>query len=246
MTGAKEDDLGPVDGLGPHGVQLAREDRLGRPEVEPGQRAERFAEERRVGRDEHRELVEDPLDLRLLGHLCLAPGVAQLHDDEGLDEQGLAAAGGVVDDALDPRAGVGLDRHHVAAVAERDDRLLERRSRAPSRRAYPAAGGGGRRPPEPRRAARRGGAMPCRGARRRGRSCGRACCAAPAGRGPRGQGRGAAGAARRRGRSPGVPPRPGSRRSRGTGLGRGGRTGPPARPRARCRGPSRCRSPAVP
>ena len=31
-----------------------------------------------------------------------------------------------MDDALDPRSSLGLDGHHVAAVAERDDRLLER------------------------------------------------------------------------------------------------------------------------
>ena len=49
-------------------------------------------------------------------------------DDERLDEQRLAAARGVVDDALDPGAGVGPDWDHVAPVAERDDRLLERRA----------------------------------------------------------------------------------------------------------------------
>ena len=75
--------------------------------------------------DERRELVEDPLDLLLLRELRLAPGVAQLDDDERLDEQRLAAAGRVVDDALDPALRLGLDRHDVAAVPERDDRLLE-------------------------------------------------------------------------------------------------------------------------
>ena len=30
-----------------------------------------------------------------------------------------------MDDPLDPRAGLGLDRHDIAAVAERDDRVLE-------------------------------------------------------------------------------------------------------------------------
>ena len=52
--------------------------------------------------DERRQLVEDPLDLLLLGDLRLAPGVAELDGDERLDEQRLAAAGRVVDDALDP------------------------------------------------------------------------------------------------------------------------------------------------
>ena len=58
--------------------------------------------------------------------LRLAPGVAQLDHDERLDEQRLAAARLVVDDALDPALGLGADGHDVAAVAQRDDRLLER------------------------------------------------------------------------------------------------------------------------
>jgi hypothetical protein len=75
---------------------------------------------------ERRQLVEDPLDLLLLRGLRLAPGVAELDRDHRLDEQRRAAAGRVVDDALDPGPRLGLDRDHVAAVAERDDRLLER------------------------------------------------------------------------------------------------------------------------
>ena len=126
MAGAQQDDLGAVGGLRPDPVHLGGELRLGRPEVEPGERVERVAERFRVGGDQRRELVEDPLDLLLLGRLRLPPRIAELDGDHRLHEQRLAAARGVVDDPLDAAAGLRLDRDHVAAVAERDDRLLER------------------------------------------------------------------------------------------------------------------------
>ena len=112
-------------GLGARRVHLARELGLGGPEVELGEGAERLAQRPGVRADQRRQLVEDALDLRLLGGLRLAPRVAELDDDQRLDEQRLAAARRVVDDALDPALRLGPDRHHVAAVAERDDRLLE-------------------------------------------------------------------------------------------------------------------------
>ena len=80
-----------------------------------------------VAADERRQLVEDALLLGLDRQLRLAPGVAQLDHDQRLDEQRLAAARLVVDDALDLALGIGADRHDVAAVAQRDERLLERR-----------------------------------------------------------------------------------------------------------------------
>ena len=112
--------------LGPGRAHLARELRLGRPEVEPGEGVERLAQRPDVRADQRGQLVEDPLDLLLLGELRLAPGVAELDDDERLDEQRLAAPGRVVDDALDPALRLGLHGHDVAPVPERDDRLLER------------------------------------------------------------------------------------------------------------------------
>ena len=102
MARAEQDDLGALGGLGADAVQLGGELRLGRPEVEAGERTERLPERLAVRRDERRQLVEDPLDLLLLGGLGLAPGVAELDGDQRLDEQRLAAAGRVVDDALDP------------------------------------------------------------------------------------------------------------------------------------------------
>ena len=178
-----------------------------------------------------------------LGDLRLAPGVAQLDRDERLDEQRLAAARRVVDDALDPRPGLGLDRHDVAAVAERDDRLLERAAelRADERvepAAEPVVGD-----PDGRAQRRRGAARPCRAARRPGRSCGPASSGAPAAGGARGRARAAAAAARRRGASRAARSRRASRRSRGTAPGRGGRRGPRARSPGRCRAPPRSRRP---
>ena len=125
MTGRQEDHLEPGGRLGAAAVHLGREMSLGAPEVEPGEGVERLAQERRIGGHEDGQLVEDPVDLGLLGDLRLPPGVAELHGHERLHEQGLAAPRRVVDDALDLAPRLGLDRHDVAPVAERDDRLLE-------------------------------------------------------------------------------------------------------------------------
>ena len=114
------------DRLGAGRAHLAGELRLGRPRSRTGQGGERLAQRPGVRADERGQLVEDPLDLLLLGELRLAPGVAELDDDERLDEQRLAAPRRVVDDALDAALRVGADGHDVAAVAQRDDRLLER------------------------------------------------------------------------------------------------------------------------
>ncbi len=124
MTGPEEDHLGSVGRLGPHPVELSRQLGLGGPEVEAGEGRQRLAEFRGVGGNERRQLVEDPLDLGLGRELRFPPGIAELDGNERLDEERLAAAGRVVDDALDLRAGLRLDWHHVAAVAERDDRVL--------------------------------------------------------------------------------------------------------------------------
>ena len=95
-----------------------------------------------VGADERRQLVEDAALLLVDGRLGLAPGVAQLDDHQRLDEQRLAAARRVVDDALDLGPRLGPDRDDVAAVAERHDRLLERAAELrPDERVQP--------PPEP-------------------------------------------------------------------------------------------------
>jgi hypothetical protein len=126
MTGRQEDDLGPLGDLGAAAVHVGRERGLGGPQVEPRERAERLAQRVRVGRHERRQLVEDAGHLLALGDLRLSPGVPELDGHERLDEQGLTAPRGVVDDALDPGPCLGLDRDHVAAVAQRDDRLLER------------------------------------------------------------------------------------------------------------------------
>ncbi len=106
-------------------LHLRRKGGLGGPQVEPGERLERRGQRVGVGGHERRQLVQDPGDLLGLGDLGLPPGIAELDRDERLDEQGLAAPRGVVDDALHAGARLGLDRDHVATVAERDDRFLE-------------------------------------------------------------------------------------------------------------------------
>ncbi len=78
-----------------------------------------------VASDKGAEAAEDALDLALLFHLGLAPGVAQLDDGQGLHEDGGAAGGDVVDDALHLAAHLGLDGDDVAAVAQGDYRLLD-------------------------------------------------------------------------------------------------------------------------
>ena len=126
MARREQDDL-LVGGWGrPDPVHLGGQLRLRGPEVELGERLERLREHRRVCADERAELVEDPADLLVDRRLRLAPRVAQLDDDERLHEQRLAAARRIVDDALHLAAGIGPHGHHVASVAHRDDRLLER------------------------------------------------------------------------------------------------------------------------
>jgi hypothetical protein len=135
----QQHDLGPIGGVGPCAIHVAGEGGLGGPQVEPRQRIQRLAQGRCVRRDQGGQFVEDPGDLLGFGDLGLPPGIAQLHGDEWLDEQRLAAARGVVDDALDPRPGLGLDRHHVPTVAQRDDGLLERVAQfGPDERVQPA------------------------------------------------------------------------------------------------------------
>ena len=102
VPGRQEDRLGAVGRFRPAGPHLRGQRRLGRPQVEPGERVERLAQGLGVGRHEGGQLVEDARDFLGLGDLRLAPGVAQLDRDERLDEQRLAAARRIVDDALDP------------------------------------------------------------------------------------------------------------------------------------------------
>ena len=71
------------------------------------------------------EVAQDALDLALLLELELAPAVAHLDDLQGLQEDGGAGGGDVVDDAGELGAHLRLDGDDVAAVAEGDDRLLE-------------------------------------------------------------------------------------------------------------------------
>ena len=123
---AEQDDLRPFGDVGRNGIHLLGEMGLGGPEIEARECFERLPQRPDLAGDHHRQLVEDPLDLGLLRHLGLAPGVAQLNGHDRLHEQRLAAAGRIVDDALHLAAGIGADRDHVSAAAQRDDGLLQR------------------------------------------------------------------------------------------------------------------------
>ena len=125
VPGGQQHDLESLGGPGTGSAHVRRERCLCRPEIEMSQAAQRVTQVHGVRGDERGQLIEDPGDLLGLGDLGLAPGVPELDRDERLDEQRLAAARRVVDDPLDPRPRLGLDRHHVAPVAQRDDRLLE-------------------------------------------------------------------------------------------------------------------------
>lgn len=79
----------------------------------------------RVVSDEAGEGVEDGLDLLLLGQLVGAQLVAELQHGERLHEDGRAAGGLVDDEAGELALVLGLHGHDAAAVALRDDGLLE-------------------------------------------------------------------------------------------------------------------------
>ena len=125
MTGPEQDDLRPRRGLGPGGIEIGGQPRLGGPQVEPRQRPEGVAQRDGVGRHEGGQFVEDALDLVAFGGLRLAPGIAELDGNQRLHEQRLAATRRIMEDALDAAPGLGPDRHDVAAVAQRHDRFLE-------------------------------------------------------------------------------------------------------------------------
>ena len=126
MAGTQQDDLRANGHRRAGRVHLLGKARLGAPQVKPRQRTEQLAERPGLAPDQRRQLVEDPLDLLLGCHLRLAPHVAQLDGHEWLHEERLPAPGGVMDNPLDAAPGISAHRQDVAAIAERDDRILER------------------------------------------------------------------------------------------------------------------------
>ena len=228
-------------------VHLRRELRLRDPEVELRERVERLAQQRRVRGDERATARRGSGSTSSSTAACASRHALP----SSTTTSGSTNSVWPLPDAswtmpLTCDSGLGTDRHDVAAVAERDDRLLERAAelRADERvqpAAEPVVGD-----PDGARAGRRVAATRCRAARRRGRSCGRACSAAPAAGGLRVRARAAAAGAPRRGASRGGPRRRGSRRSRGTAARRGGRRAPRGRSTGRCRARPRCPTPAAP
>ena len=87
-----------------------------------------FDAARRLGGDPPHGLGQEPEDARFLGPLLrlqFAERVAELEHVLGLDEEGLARRGGVVDDALDLAPVLRLQGHHVATVPHGVDRIAE-------------------------------------------------------------------------------------------------------------------------
>ena len=72
-----------------------------------------------------RQALEDARDFALLGQRQLLHVVAGLDDGHRLDEERRARRGLVVHDAGEKAAVLGLDRQHVALVADRHDGILE-------------------------------------------------------------------------------------------------------------------------
>ena len=125
--------------------RMARAERAGpRPETRPARRASgaRACRTRAPGRsrpsprrarasasarraDGGRQLAQDPLDLLALGAGGLGLAVVQLDDLERLDEERLARARRVVDDARHAAARARLHREHGPAAALGDEVLLQ-------------------------------------------------------------------------------------------------------------------------
>ena len=93
-----------------------------------------------------RERAQDAPRLLALGEDLLAQDVVHLDDRLRLDEHRLPAGRAVVDDAGHGAAAAGLHRDDVAVLAQRDDRLLDRRGvrrlpHQPLQRAHDVAAG---------------------------------------------------------------------------------------------------------
>ncbi len=94
-------------------------------EVDCTERLDEGRERTGLLRDYGGERAEDPLRLVTLGAGRLGQAVVPLDDREGLDEERLARAGGVVDDAGHARPGRGPHGEHRPAAAPGDEPLLE-------------------------------------------------------------------------------------------------------------------------
>ena len=234
-------------GLRPDAVQLRREAGLGGPEVEPGERVERLAQ---VARRWPPTSADSSSRIRS-SSACTAAAPRARRCPAPRRRAARRTASGRCPTAswtmpLTLRPRVGADRHDVAAVAERDDRLLERAAELRADQLVEAAAqpvvGDADAAPQAAQAGRRGVEQLARGVE----AALRACCAAPAADGCAGRGRAAAAGAPRRGTWRAGRQRRASPRSRGTAARPGGRPGRPGRPTGRCRGRHRSRRPAAP
>ena len=101
---------------------------------QPGAREDEVERDKRVivlldcifiQRDLVRQLGQNALDLGLLAALEHLDLVVDFHDRRGLDEYSRAGGRGIVHEARDVAAVLGLDRHNIAPVSLGDDGFLQ-------------------------------------------------------------------------------------------------------------------------
>ena len=125
MAGVVETDAALLVELGPDANLFPGQDGLGEDAVEARQEHQTVVELVGVGLQQSGEARQNALHLLLLVQQQLFILVPQLHHRRGLDEQGLARAALVVDEARDLPPMLRLHGDGVAAVAHGDDGVLQ-------------------------------------------------------------------------------------------------------------------------
>ena len=125
MTGVHQFQTALLVELGPDAALLPSQDGLGEDAVETPQQQEAVVQLVRIGLQQGGQPRQYALDLLLLVQQKLLILVPQLHHRRRLDEQGLARAALVMDEARDLPPMLRLHRDGVAAVAHGDDGILQ-------------------------------------------------------------------------------------------------------------------------
>ena len=98
---------------------------FGEGKVEPGEHVDVVADVGRFVGDEFAQLGEDAADFLLFQQLPFAHGVVLLDDLDRLDKERRAAGRLIVNDAVDLPLVLGTHGNHIAALALRDQRILQ-------------------------------------------------------------------------------------------------------------------------
>jgi len=113
------------DEFGSNGPESVGVSRLGEGQVQFGQRLHGLFDLVRTFGDEVRKVGQDAIYLLLFLKLEFAPGVVQFDDGQRFDKERHPRGGAIVDDALEAIFKLGLEGNDVAALALRDERLLQ-------------------------------------------------------------------------------------------------------------------------